>query len=138
MLSKHEYLRQTIMIGWIALLQLVVAMFIVAIYRGAIANDFTGFTRDPGTLGIDVMIIVFTIYAFIPVLVRVTDWRPFRWFMVGASVFFLLFFIAHQLTHMFVDNTPLNLYHVLDFAHHLLMVWMIASAIRWARLPDEA
>jgi hypothetical protein len=137
MLPKQENLRQSIIIGWIALIQLVVVMFIVAIYRGAIANDFTGFVKDPGSLGIDIMIVVFTIYALVPVLVRAIDWRVFRWFMVGISVFFLLFFIAHQLTHMIVDNTQLNLYHVLDFAHHFLMLWIIACTIRWARHRGE-
>lgn len=137
MLSKQEYLRQTLIVGWIALLNLVVVMFIVSIYRGAIADDFSGFGKDPGTLGMDIMIVVFAIYALIPVLVRCTDRVPLRWFMVLTSCFFFLFFIAHQLTHMIVDGTRLNLYHVLDFAHHFLMLWMIVCSIRWLRARDE-
>lgn len=137
MSSKQEYLRQTLIVGWIALINLVVVMFIVSIYRGAIANDFSGFTKDPGTLGMDIMIVVFTIYALIPVLVRWTDWVPVRWFMVLASCFFFLFFIAHQLTHMIIDGTRLSLYHVLDFAHHFLMLWMIVCSIRWLRARGE-
>lgn len=138
MLSKPEYLRQSIAIGWIVLLQLVIVMFIVSILRGAIANDFTGFAKDPGQLGTNIMIVVFTIYALVPALVRTFEWRAFRWFVVAISIFFFLFFIAHQLTHMYVDNTQLNLYHTLDFAHHAVMLWIIVCSIQWARLRETA
>lgn len=136
MLSKQESLRQTVIVGWINLLQLVVVMFVVSLITSAIANDFTRFGKDPGYAGLNIMIVVFAIYAAVPILVRAYDGHAFRWFMVGISIFFLLFFIAHQLTHMMVDKTPLTLYSILDFSHHFIMLWVIVCTIRWARMPS--
>lgn len=135
MLSKQETMRQSVIVGWINLLQLVVVMFVISLIKSAIENDFTPFGRDPGIQGMNIMIVVFTIYALIPVLVRMFSATPFRWFIVGISIFFLLFFIAHQITHLAVDKMPLTLYSLLDFAHHLMMLWVIVCAIRWARIP---
>lgn len=136
MLSKQESLRQTIIVGWITLLQLVVVMFVVSLISSAIANDFSAFGKDPGYLGLNIMIVVFAIYAAIPILVRAFNGNPFRWFMVGISIFFFLFFIAHQLTHMIVDKMPLSLYSILDFSHHFIILWIIVCTIRWARIPS--
>lgn len=138
MQSTEENLRRSIIVGWINLLQLIVVMFLVSLVRSAIANDFTSFGKDPGNLGLDIMIVIFSIYAVMPVLVKMFDARAFRWLLVGVSIFFLLLFIAHQITHMVVDKMPLNIYHLLDFSHHLIMVWVIFCTIQWARLAEVA
>lgn len=136
MLSKQEQYRQSVIVGWIMLLQIVLVMFIISILRGAIKNDFSGFAKDPGELGTNIMIIVFAIYAVIPVLVRAIGAVFMRWFTFGISIFFMLFFIAHQLTHMIVDNMPLNIYHVLDFVHHAIILWVIICSYKWAKATD--
>lgn len=136
MKNAQDKYRDAIQLGWVNALQLVVIMFLVSVTRAAIANDFKGFGKDPGNTGLDIMIVIFAIYALLPVLVRMFDGRIFRWFMVGAGVFFLLMFIAHQLTHMYVDKMPLNIYHVLDFAHHGLMIWVTYCSVQWARLAS--
>lgn len=133
----QETLRRRITVGWISALQLVVIMFVVSLVRAAIANDFKPFALDPGNRGLDMMIVIFAIYAVIPVLVRVFDGLLFRWAMVGASVFFFLMFIAHQLTHMVVDKMPLSIYDVLEFSNHAVMLWVIVCSVRWARLAER-
>lgn len=133
MQAKKDYLRQTQIVGWIALLQVVIVMFVIGLCRAAVEGDFSKFARDPGQFGLDIMIVVFTLYAAIPVLLQAFEFRAFRWFMVAVSIFFFLFFVAHQIGHMVMDKTALNINHVLDFAHHILMLWMIVCAIRWAR-----
>jgi hypothetical protein len=135
--QAQEALRHSITIGWICALQLVVIMFLVSLVRAAIANDFRPFGRDPGNLGLDIMIVIFAIYAVIPMLLRLFDGPVFRWFMVGVAVFFFLMFIAHQLTHMMVDHMPLNIYHTLDFAHHAVLLWVSVCSVRWARLSER-
>ena len=138
MLDQQEKYRQSIIVGWIMLLQIVLVMFIISLLRGAIKNDFSGFAKDPGELGTNIMIIVFAIYAIIPVMVRICSAIFIRWFTFGISIFFLLFFIAHQLTHMIVDNMPLNIYHVLDFTHHAIILWVIVCSYKWAKTRDLA
>ncbi|MES2674926.1 MAG: hypothetical protein V4660_11855 [Pseudomonadota bacterium] len=137
MLSKQEQYRQSVIVGWIMLLQVVLVMFIISILRGAVKNDFSGFAKDPGIGGTNIMIIVFAIYAILPVLLRAMDYIFLRWFTFAISIFFLLFFIAHQLTHMIVDNMPLNLYHVLDFTHHGIILWVIVCSFKWAKCKDN-
>lgn len=135
--DTQDALRHSITVGWICALQLVVIMFVVSLCRAAIANDFRPFGRDPGNMGLDIMIVIFAIYAVMPMLMRMFDGRIFRWFMVGAAVFFFLMFIAHQLTHMYVDHMPLNIYHVLDFAHHAVLLWVSVCSVQWARLSER-
>ena len=137
LLQRQDALRQSITVGWICALQLVVIMFVVALLRAAIGNDFTGFSKDPGDLGMRVMLVVFTIYAVIPIALRMIGGVVFRWAMVGVAVFFLLMFVAHQLSHMYMDGRPLNFFHTLDFAHHGMMLWLIVLTVRWARLAQR-
>lgn len=131
--NKNLFYQNLIAISWIVLLQIVLVMFIISILRGAVANDFSGFAKDPGEMGTNIMIVVFTIYALLPVLVFLLTHVIFRWFYFALAIFFLLFFIAHQVTHMIVDNMPLNLYHLLDFAHHGVMILVIILSLKWAR-----
>lgn len=133
----QETLRRHITIGWISALQLVVIMFLVSLVRAAIANDFKRFGVDPGDRGLNIMIVIFAVYALIPVLVRMFDGRVFRWTTVGVAVFFWLMFIAHQLSHLLVDKTPLSIYHVLDFSHHAVLLWVIVCSVRWARMAER-
>ena len=133
----QDTLRRHITVGWICALQLVVITFLVSLVRAAIANDFELFVHDPGNRGLDITIVIFAIYALIPVLVRMFDGVVFRWTMVGAAVFFFLMSIAHQLIHMVVDKMPLSLYHVLDFSHHTVLLWVIVCSVRWARMAER-
>lgn len=134
--NRSRFYQITIAISWITLLQLVVVMFIVSILRGAVANDFSGFAKDPGEMGTNIMIVVFTIYALLPIFIFVFTHVIFRWIYFALAIFFLLFFVAHQITHMIVDNMPLNMYHLLDFAHHGVMIFVIVLSLLWARRKE--
>jgi hypothetical protein len=136
-MSKQDYYRRSVFIGWIVLLQAVVVMYVVTFLRAMIDNDFTDFIRHPGHGGANLMIVVMTIYLFIPVLVKIADWVIFRWVIFGVSIFFFLFFVAHQLTHMIMDGIPLNMAHLVDFAHHIIALWVIYSAFKWARSRES-
>ncbi|MEJ2418821.1 MAG: hypothetical protein P8Y45_18195 [Exilibacterium sp.] len=137
MRTVEERYRLLITIGWICLLQIVILMFLVYLMRSAVDNDFLSWSKDPGEFGLDMMYIVFTIYIFIPILTQIFSAKIFRWFLVLIGILFFLFFVAHQLSHMIIDNTSLSLVHLLDFAHHFLSLWVIVISIRWARLPGS-
>lgn len=131
--NKEKFYRQSLIICWIALVQLVMVMFIMALLSGAVNNEFTRFSKDPGEAGIKIMIIVFTIYIILPLLIKLIDHKIFRWTIFGLCIFFFLFFLAHQLTHMIVDKMPLGLHHTLDFAHHIIMILAAVLTFLWAR-----
>lgn len=131
--ARQEDLRNSLVVGWICALLLILTMFVVSLVKAAIATDFSRFAKDPGNIGLNMMIIIFAIHAVIPVALRVFNGVVFRWTMVGVGIFFFLMFLAHELTHMFVDKMPMNIYHTLDWTHHGLMLWIIAMNILWAR-----
>lgn len=135
--AQQDELRNSLIIGWISALLLILIMFVVSLVKAAIANDFTRFAKDPGTFGLNMMIVIFAIHAVIPVALRMFKGTVFRWTMVGVAIFFLLMFVAHGLTHMFIDKMPMNIYHTLDWTHHGVMLWIIVMNIRWARAAGE-
>jgi uncharacterized membrane protein len=69
-----------------------------------------------------------------PLLVKMIDALIFRWFIFGLSIFFFLFFIAHQLNHAITDGIPLKLDHMFDFLHHVVMLFVIFLTFFWARV----
>jgi hypothetical protein len=138
-MSKPEYLRQSLIIGWVSLLQLRVVLFVIALSRSAVANDFTSFAKDPGMQGTNIMIVLFALHALVPVLVRAFDGQVFRWIVAVISGFFLLFFSAHEISHLLAkDEMYWNLEKILDLSHLALMLWVAVCAIRWARLQEKS
>lgn len=135
MSSKQNRLRLSIILGWVGLLQLRVVLFIIALMRGAIENDFKSFAEDPGYLGMNIMIVIFTIYVFIPIFVQLWARPFFKWFLFGVSVFFLLFFVAHELTHLHNDAVYMSLEKLLDLSHIVILFWVVACTLQWARIP---
>lgn len=133
--SKYERLRLSIIFGWIGLLQLRIVLFVIALTRSAIENDFSSFATDPGYLGMNIMIVLFTIYVFIPILVQVWDKSAFKWFIFGLSVFFLLFFMAHELSHLHADAVYMSLEKLLDLSHIAILLWVTARTFQWSRMP---
>ncbi|PCK04415.1 MAG: hypothetical protein COA42_19225 [Alteromonadaceae bacterium] len=131
--SKEDFYRNILIIGWIQLLQIVVVMFIVSILIAGVDNDFSGFAKDPGMLGVDVMVVVFAIYAILPLVLKGFGSVYIRWANFGLTIFFFLFFLVHQLSHLFVDNIPLSWYHLLDFVHHIVILAMVWVSFLWAR-----
>ena len=116
-------------------------MFLVAILYGAIANDFSEFLVHPGEIGVNITIINIVIYATLALLVRFFSHVFFRWFVFGLSIFFFLFFIAHQLSHLIVEGKSLSLFSTLDFAHHSIALLLAVLSFLWARagknLPES-
>jgi len=136
MKSKEENLRALVAQGWTSLALVALTMFVVALMKSAVNNDFQGWATHPGIIAVHIMIVVYAIYVFMPIFIRTFHWRVFRWVVVGITVFFMLFFVAHQLSHLVTDGEPLNIFHILDFVHHFVCLWTIIYAVQWARCPD--
>jgi hypothetical protein len=136
--AQQDELRNSIVIGWISALMLITIMFVVSLVKGAITNDFSRFAKDPGSFGLNVMIVIFAIHAVIPIALRVFNSTAFRWTMVGIAIFFLLMFLAHELTHMFIEKLPISIYRTLDWTHHGVMLWIVVMNIKWARAAGQA
>lgn len=131
--SENKQLRELVAIGWIMMLMVIVLMFIIDLSKSAIYTDFSKWASDPGYGGLKALIVVLTIYLFMPMLIRTVNARWFRWTVVVLTIFFTLFFIAHQISHMLAGDKPMSIFHVLDFSHHVLGIWTASLAVIWAR-----
>lgn len=123
--------------GWVMMFLIFLAMFVIDLTKSAIAIDFAKWSHDPGNGGLKVLIIVMLFYAFMPVLIKMTNARWFKFVAIGLAVFFTLFFIAHQLTHIVAGDKPTGLMSLLDIAHHILGVIVIYASIGWLRSGIE-
>jgi hypothetical protein len=119
--------------GWILMFIIFLAMFVVDLTHSAILQDFTKWQKDPGSAGLSILIIIMAIYALMPMLIKSIQAKWFRRTVIGVTVFFTLFFVAHQITHLLAGDKPFGVMHVLDFSHHVLGVWVIVVATLWLK-----
>ena len=123
--------------GWIAMFLCFACMFLMALVRDAVGNDFSRWAADPGNLGLRVVSVLMTIYIFMPMLVRNVRGHWFRWVAVGIAAFIGFFILAHQVAHALTQSRPFDIVHIFDFSHHLLTLWVVTLTVRWARVEDE-
>ncbi|MDB5815274.1 MAG: hypothetical protein JWN23_2391 [Rhodocyclales bacterium] len=131
--EAYDSLRSRIAQAWTAMFFCVTCGFLNDLILSAATNDFSKWEFDPGTFGLKMVSVVMTIYIFMPILIRNINAHWFRWFCLVATVFFGLFFVAHQVAHALTNTRPFNIIHIFDFAHHILVVWTIVLTARWAR-----
>ncbi len=136
-MTPHDELRSRIAQGWTAMFFCVMCGFLVDLIKSAIYNDFGKWINDPGPVGMKMISIVMVIYIVMPMLVRSVGATWFRWTLVGLTVFFGLFFVAHQVAHALTNSRPFDIIHAFDFAHHGLVIWMVVLTARWARQASD-
>lgn len=134
-MNPDDELRSRIAQGWTAMFFCVMCGFVVDLIKSAVYNDFGKWANDPGPVGLNMVSVVMVIYIVMPMLVRSIGATWFRWTLVGLTVFFGLFFVAHQVAHALTNSRPFDIVHAFDFAHHGLVVWMVLLTSRWARRP---
>jgi hypothetical protein len=132
-MNTYDELRSRIAQGWTAMFFCVMCGFLVDLIKSAVNNDFSKWVNDPGPVGMKIVSVVMVIYIIMPVLVRSVGAAWFRWTLVGLTVFFGLFFVAHQVAHALTNSRPFDIIHAFDFAHHGLVIWMVTLTARWAR-----
>jgi len=133
MQAPYDELRSRIAQGWTAMFFMVICGFLSDLIKSAVTADFTKWDRDPGPIGLNIVSCVMAIYIFMPVLIRAVKAQWFRWLVVTLTVFFSLFFVAHQVAHALSGTRPFDIVHVFDFGHHILGIWVTVLAVRWAR-----
>lgn len=126
--------------GWLAMTASLAAMFLMALVRDAVGNDFSRWAGDPGPIGLRVVSVLLALYVAMPMLVRHVDARWFRWLAAGLAGFCGLFILAHQVAHALTASRPFDVIHAFDFLHHALALWVIVLTTRWAQQeePDDA
>jgi surface polysaccharide O-acyltransferase-like enzyme len=137
-MNTYDDLKNRIALGWIAMLFCVVGGFMMDLIKSAVSNDFSKWSSDPGPVGMQIVSTVIVIYIVMPLLVRSVTAGWFRWTLVGLTVFFALFFVAHQVAHALSGTRPFDIVHAFDFAHHAVAIWQIVLTARWARMTNDS
>lgn len=137
-MNTYDDLRNRIALGWISMLFCAIGGFMADLIKSAVSNDFSKWSSDPGPIGLQIVSTVIVIYIAMPLIIRSASAVWFRWTLVGLTVFFALFFLAHQVAHAVSGTRPFDIVHAFDFAHHVIAIWQVVLTARWARaVADE-
>ncbi len=123
--------------SWAGMLAVLLTMFIADIVRLAMLGQYTelsnSFMTDPGILGLWVLTILICINTLVQVAVHTFDGTTFRKSIFWISVFYTLFFLLHQIFHLYTGE-QFGLHTVLDITHHVLGFWACWASHRWSNL----
>lgn len=135
--QKYEYpqTRNIIAKGWSGMLFLLFLMMITDIVECGIKNDFSFLTKDPGSKGLWFIVIMTIINVSIQILVQTFESKKFRWFVFSLTLLYTLFFIGHQVVHL-VMGEGIDIHFFLDITHHLLGIWAVIFAYKWAKYSN--
>jgi hypothetical protein len=135
--QKYEYpqTRNIIAKGWSGMLFLLFLMMIADIVECGIKNDFSFLTKDPGSKGLWFIVIMTIINVSIQISVQTFESKKFRWFVFSLTLLYTLFFIGHQVVHL-VMGEGIDIHFFLDITHHLLGIWAVIFAYKWAKYSN--
>lgn len=122
--------------AWAGMLALLFMMFLVDLERFAMQGDYAGLAQslahDPGVWGLRVLVGLVCLNGLMQVATRTFSSPGFRLATVGLTAAYALFFLLHQVVHLW-GGEPLGLHTALDLTHHTLGAWGTWSAWRWHR-----
>ena len=130
---KEENIRNIIVQGYVGMLFLLIMMTVSDLTLAGLSQNFDLLQNDPGTVGLWMAAVLLCINVLIQIAIRTFDGRKFRQSIYVASIIYMLLFIAHQLFHFAVgDGVTIDL--IYDTTHHILSIWVIIYAYKWAKL----
>jgi hypothetical protein len=128
--SKEAVIAQ----GWILMFLIFVCMLVLEFLHAVIANDLSVYTNQEGKKGLQIMIYLMLLHAFVPMLVVTFQARWFRWFIAVLTMLFGVLMVLHEVNHIVIlESRPFGLRDALDFAHHGLAIWVALIAVSWAK-----
>lgn len=130
--QKEEYIqtRNIITKGWSGMLFLLLLMMITDIVECGMKNDFHFLIKDPGIIGLWIIVTVAIINVIIQIAVQTFEGKKFRWFVFILTLLYTLFFVGHQIKHLSMGE-GMDVHFFLDIAHHLLGGWSTIFAYKW-------
>ena len=130
---KEEKIRNIIVQGYVGMLFLLVMMTVSDLTLAGLSQNFNLLQNDPGTVGLWMTAVLLCINVLIQIAIRTFDGRKFRQSIYAASIIYMLLFVAHQVFHFAVgDGVTVDL--IYDTTHHILGIWVIIYAYKWAKL----
>ncbi len=132
--TQQTNYRAVVATSWGGMLVLLLAMLILEPLRYAMDGRYEALTsllrKDPGPVGLQVLIVLLCLNAIVQVTVHARSCRTAKISIFVLSVVYGLFFLAHNVVH-FLGGETLSLQSVLDFTHHGLAMLAVWGAWRW-------
>lgn len=124
--------------GWTTMLLIFVSNMVMDIVRASVERKLVNWSDHLGPQGIQVVLVVLTIYAVMPLLVRAISGRPFIVVAVMLTFFMGLFVAAHEVSHLTTTrDKPFGILHILDLLHHAVAAFVMYAGIRWFRAVGQ-
>lgn len=136
--NDHKSAGSVVAQGWILMFLVLICIFLTEFATSVIQDDFSMFRSREGEEALKAMVLLMMLHAFVPMLVCTLNASWFRWTVVGITGVLTAIMFAHEIVHLVTDTKPFGIFHLLDFAHHGLGIWVMFIAIRWAKETQPA
>lgn len=136
--NDHKSTGSIVAQGWILMFMVLICIFLTEFAISVIQDDLSVFKSREGENGLKVMVLLMLLHAFVPMLVCALNASWFRWTVVGITGVLAGVMLLHEVVHLVTDTKPFGIFHLLDFAHHGLGIWVTFIAIRWAKETQPA
>lgn len=126
-------LRSRIAQLWLALSVIACCSLVMALARDAVANDWSGWTQEPGRAGLRANGIALAVYLLMALLVNEVAAPWFRWLSASLAALFGLAVLAHQVAHALQGGRAVDLVQAFDLLHHAASLRLVLLSRCWAR-----
>ena len=132
---NKESIRSVIVQGYVGMLFLLIMMTLSDLTVAGLSKNFDILQNDPGVAGLWMTAALLCINVLIQIAIRTFDGKKFRQGIYVASIIYMLLFVAHQIFH-FVAGEGVTIDLMYDITHHIIGVWVIIYARKWAKLEE--
>ena len=133
MAISEKNLKSIIVQGYVGMLFLLIMMTVSDLTVAGLSQNFDLLQNDPGTAGLWMTAVILCINILIQIAIRTFDGKKFRQGIYVMSIIYVLLFVAHQIFH-FVAGDGVTIDLMYDTTHHIIGVWVIIYARKWAKL----
>ena|SRR3990170_5835057 len=130
---KEKNFKSIIVQGYVGMLFLLIMMTVSDLTVAGLSQNFGPLQNDPGTVGLWMTAAILCINILIQIAIRTFDGKKFRQGIYVMSIIYVLLFVAHQIFH-FVAGDGVTIDLMYDTTHHIIGVWVIIYARKWAKL----
>lgn len=131
-MNSNQKVRSIISTAWLGMALLSIMMQITDLLEAGLGQDFS-FTEHLGMSGIWSISILLCINLVVQVSVQTFEGKGFRWGIFIVTIVYTLNMIVHQVTHI-MGGDRFDIHFVFDTLHHVLGIWAIIYAYKWARM----
>src|SRR3989344_7529196 len=130
---NKENIRGVIVQGYVGMLFLLIIMTVSDLTVAGLSKNLDMLQNDPGIVGLWMTAVLLSVNVLVQIAIRTFDGKKFRQSIYAASIIYMLLFVAHQIFHFAAgDGVTIDLMY--DITHHIIGIWVIIYARKWAKL----